>query len=154
MVEGGEFEDAIIDVTPGYRAFIMQKTTAAFSRLLALAKVEHTLVTTVPGRANAEMLADMKAATTISQLSNRHDPPGHLRPTGPRHDNDHASIKDVKLIPTHDELVSKELPYLPANLMGAPHHLTPGSMEREFDVHFRLLREVGSLACCSSHSLV
>ncbi|GAA6023386.1 hypothetical protein JCM10207_002529 [Rhodosporidiobolus poonsookiae] len=66
-------------------------------------------------------------------------PPGALRETGARHDNDHDAIQDIKILPTHAELVSKEVPFVPANLPAAPHHLE--GMERQLDIVFRLMRE-------------
>ncbi|KAJ2931227.1 hypothetical protein H1R20_g5802, partial [Candolleomyces eurysporus] len=67
--------------------------------------------------------------------------PGSLRPDGPRHDNDFDDIQDIRIAPTHDELVNNIKPYLPANFFEAPHHLPPDSMERLLDIQFRLLRE-------------
>lgn len=70
--------------------------------------------------------------------------PGHLRPDGPRHDNDHADINDIRIAPTEQELVCAIAPYLPANFFEAPHHQPPESMERLLDIQFRLLREEGT----------
>ena len=67
--------------------------------------------------------------------------PGILRPAGPRHDNDHADINDIRIAPTEQELISTEAPYLPANFYDAPHHLGRDNMERLLDTQFRLLRE-------------
>ncbi|KAG0236616.1 hypothetical protein BGW42_003032 [Actinomortierella wolfii] len=70
-----------------------------------------------------------------------YDPPGSLSPNGPRHDNDHAQIKDIKIIPTQDELTCTRPPFLPSNdVDDAPHHLPPG-WARLLDIHFRLNRE-------------
>lgn len=68
-------------------------------------------------------------------------PPGHLRPNGPRHNNDHADIREITVEPSEAELISTITPYLPANIPEAPHHLRTGSMERLLDIQFRLLRE-------------
>lgn len=68
-------------------------------------------------------------------------PPGHLRPNGPRHNNDHADIRDINIEPSEAELLSTIPSYLPANVSDAPHHLRAGSMERLLDIQFRLLRE-------------
>ncbi|KAF9968940.1 hypothetical protein BGZ73_009006 [Actinomortierella ambigua] len=69
------------------------------------------------------------------------DPPGNLSKDGYRHDNDYASIKDIQVVPTQDELTSEREPYLPSNdVPGAPHHLPPG-WTRLLDIHFRLNRE-------------
>jgi len=68
-------------------------------------------------------------------------PPGHLRPDGPRHNNDHADIREITIEPSEAELISTILPFLPANIPDAPHHLRANSMERLLDIQFRLLRE-------------
>ena len=66
---------------------------------------------------------------------------GTERQGGPRHDNDFTDIADIRIAPTHRELVCLDPPFLPANLPNAPHHLEAGSMERLLDIQFRLLRE-------------
>jgi hypothetical protein len=68
-------------------------------------------------------------------------PPGHLRPEGPRHNNDFADIPEISVEPSQAELVCTVAPYLPANVAAAPHHLRSDSMERLLDIQFRLLRE-------------
>ena len=68
-------------------------------------------------------------------------PPGHLRPDGPRHSNDHADIREITIEPPQAELISTIPPFLPANIPDAPHHLRTDSMEKLLDVQFRLLRE-------------
>ncbi|CAE6506724.1 unnamed protein product, partial [Rhizoctonia solani] len=67
--------------------------------------------------------------------------PGHLCKEGPRHDNDHDKIRNISVAPTPDELLCDEDPYLPGNFFEAPHHLEPRSVQRLFDIQFRLLRE-------------
>lgn len=79
--------------------------------------------------------------TALVKLRRQYDEPGHLRRLGPRHDNDNALIADIELLPTHAELVCETAPYLPGNVPSAPHHLGVGTMERQIDVVFRLLRE-------------
>ncbi|KAG8980424.1 hypothetical protein FRC05_006056 [Tulasnella sp. 425] len=70
-----------------------------------------------------------------------YQPPGELREGGPQHENDHTSIKDIRVVPPHSELVSTAETYLPGNIRKAPHHLPSESMERLLDIQFRLLRE-------------
>ncbi|KAG8893899.1 hypothetical protein FRC00_009848 [Tulasnella sp. 408] len=77
----------------------------------------------------------------LLQMHVTYQPPGELREGGPQHENDHASIKDIRIVPPHSELVSTAYPYLPGNIAGAPHHLPSESMERLLDIQFRLLRE-------------
>ncbi|QRV82744.1 Zinc finger, NF-X1-type [Ceratobasidium sp. AG-Ba] len=69
------------------------------------------------------------------------DGPGELRDKGPRHDNDHVSIEDIRIAPTHQELMCEDDPYLPPNFPKAPHFLEQKSVERLLDIQFRLLRE-------------
>ena len=72
----------------------------------------------------------------VFQLSQ--DLPGELSELGPRHDNDHSNICDIKILPTTDEIQSTRLEYLPSN-DHAKHHL-PG-LAGLLDRQFRLLRE-------------
>ena len=90
----------------------------------------------------AKEVARIKSTLAIRTLEADFVPPGILRREGPRHANDHSSITRISVMPSHSELVDKTLPYLPSNLLGAPHHHEPGSMERHLDTHFRLCREV------------
>ncbi|KAF9968941.1 hypothetical protein BGZ73_009007, partial [Actinomortierella ambigua] len=77
----------------------------------------------------------------IAHLAMNYDPPGSLSKEGSRNDNDHASIKDINVVPTRDELTCIRQPFLPSNdVPGAPHHLPPG-WARLLDTHFRLNRE-------------
>lgn len=72
------------------------------------------------------------------------DLPGTLSQNGPRHDNDHADIGSIKILPTTEEIASPRQEYLPfvestqTHLSGLPELL---------DRQFRLLREdtVGQL---------
>ncbi|KAF2128236.1 P-loop containing nucleoside triphosphate hydrolase protein [Dothidotthia symphoricarpi CBS 119687] len=79
------------------------------------------------------------AAFELSQ-----DPPGDLSSNGVRHDNDHASIASIQILPTAQEIASLRQEYLPL-LDSTQHHLSglAGLLDRQF----RLLREdtVGQL---------
>jgi hypothetical protein len=77
----------------------------------------------------------------LAALETSYDPPGEDRQEGPRHDNDFVDIQNIRIAPTHDELVSRCLPFLPANIYGAPHPFPIHSMQRLLDIQFRLLRE-------------
>ncbi|KAI1423512.1 hypothetical protein F5Y12DRAFT_798354 [Xylaria sp. FL1777] len=70
--------------------------------------------------------------------------PGRLSASGPRHDNDHANIADIRILPTNEEVVSARGEYLPSNDPSSFH--LPGIIGR-LDREFRLLREdtVGQL---------
>ena len=66
------------------------------------------------------------------------DGPGSLSKHGARHDNDHEHIRDIKVLPTGEEILADRLEYLPL-LDSRTHHL-PG-MAGLVDRQFRLLRE-------------
>lgn len=72
------------------------------------------------------------------------DLPGELSRNGPRHDNDHASITDIQILPTAEEMASFREDYLPSI---TSHGHQPSSLARLLDRQFRLLREdtVGQL---------
>ncbi|KAI0261395.1 hypothetical protein BC834DRAFT_478813 [Gloeopeniophorella convolvens] len=88
------------------------------------------------------MTAEQRQEALTSQLQRTYDPPGHLRHGGtPRHDNDFSDIRDMRIAPTHEELLSPIPPYLPVFIPDAPHHLPENSMQKHLDIQFRLLRE-------------
>jgi hypothetical protein len=72
------------------------------------------------------------------------DLPGHLSRDGPRHDNDHADISKIKILPTYQEITATRSEYLPT-IDSSQWHF-PGIRGR-VDREFRLLREdtVGQL---------
>ena len=82
-----------------------------------------------------------KNQALLTRLEQTYDPPGQLRPEGPRHDNDFTNIAEIRICPTSEELTCQLSPYIPVTVPGAPHHLLAGSMERHLDIQFRLLRE-------------
>ncbi|CAM1501439.1 Fc.00g034230.m01.CDS01 [Cosmosporella sp. VM-42] len=74
----------------------------------------------------------------------RRDLPGRLSADGPRHNNDHADISKIKIMPTYDEIISPRGEYLPTNDSSEWHSQgIRGRLDREF----RLVREdtVGQL---------
>ncbi|KAF8588736.1 hypothetical protein K439DRAFT_1651802 [Ramaria rubella] len=77
----------------------------------------------------------------LAYLETKYIGPGEEREGGPRHNNDFADIRQIRIAPTHEEVTCSHQPYLPANIPNAPHHLPAGSMERLLDIQFRLLRE-------------
>ncbi|KAG0279756.1 hypothetical protein BGZ95_000288 [Linnemannia exigua] len=69
------------------------------------------------------------------------DGPGKLALQGPRHDNDHAMIAKIDLVPTRDEILCRDEPYLPINNnKDQTTHFLPSGWSRHFDDHFRLIR--------------
>lgn len=74
----------------------------------------------------------------------REDGPGALSPDGPRHNNDHANISQIQVMPTQAEIVSARKEYLPRNDLLRLHF---SGAQGLIDRQFRLLREdtVGQL---------
>ncbi|KAF8467382.1 hypothetical protein BDZ91DRAFT_145083 [Kalaharituber pfeilii] len=70
------------------------------------------------------------------------DFPGELSIYGPRHDNDKASIAEIQILPTPEEILCiTRSEYVPLKDYDAEvHHLPPG-ISRILDTQFRLLRE-------------
>lgn len=77
----------------------------------------------------------------VAALHGTYDPPGDLRSDGPRHDNDFVDVDNIRIAPTHEELMCRVKPFLPASLFPAPHPAPADSMQRLLDIQFRLLRE-------------
>lgn len=64
--------------------------------------------------------------------------PGRLSEDGPRHDNDHAEISQIRIMPTYEEIMTSRAEYLPTTDASQWH--LPGIRGR-LDREFRLLRE-------------
>ncbi|KAF2275492.1 uncharacterized protein EI97DRAFT_475520 [Westerdykella ornata] len=79
-----------------------------------------------------------KKSTVLVHFEFAIDLPGHLSEHGPRHDNDFADIRDIRILPTYQEIICTRAPFLPL-LDSSTHHL-PG-IEGLIDRHFRLYRE-------------
>ncbi|KAK0648588.1 hypothetical protein B0T16DRAFT_506917 [Cercophora newfieldiana] len=78
------------------------------------------------------------------QFQLRRDLPGHLSADGRRHDNDHANISNIKILPSRDEIMSPRAEYLPTT---DPSQWHIKGIRGRLDREFRLLREdtVGQL---------
>ncbi|CAO2654557.1 Nn.00g112900.m01.CDS01, partial [Neocucurbitaria sp. VM-36] len=86
----------------------------------------------------------MPKSTLPATFELNQDLPGDLSTQGIRHDNDHATIDKIKILPTAEEITSRRQQYLPLN--DSTHHHLPG-LAGLLDRQFRLLREdtVGQL---------
>lgn len=84
---------------------------------------------------------EQKMQALLTRVQQTYDAPGALRSDGPRHDNDFADIADIRIAPTHNELMCPVPPYLPITIAEAPHHCAPESTQKILDIQFRLLRE-------------
>jgi hypothetical protein len=74
----------------------------------------------------------------VSNFTLPQELPGTLSSVGPRHDNDHASIVDIKILPTSEEIFSVRQEYLPA--LNPDQWHVPG-IRGLLDRNFRLVRE-------------
>lgn len=134
------FADSLTTSPIETRRQICQHLRAKFDQLIAIVDREHSKSqraksahTVIPQSASDEGI--------LAALHNSYVGPGILRPEGPRHDNDHVDIGEIRIAPTNEELVCRVPPFLPSTLYGAPHPSPPDSSERLLDIQFRLLRE-------------
>ncbi|KZT72216.1 P-loop containing nucleoside triphosphate hydrolase protein [Daedalea quercina L-15889] len=139
------FDDPLTTTSPLARDHIVQHLNSQVDRLVSIVErkagemeriqqqMQNLSLATAPSGAVSEGL--------LAALENAYEGPGHLRREGPRHDNDFVDISEVRIAPTHDELICRIPPFLPANLHGAPHPFPSESVERLLDIQFRLLRE-------------
>ncbi|KAG1904255.1 uncharacterized protein F5891DRAFT_1206968, partial [Suillus fuscotomentosus] len=107
----------------------------------------HKLVSIVEREQGKEIRPDRQTKSApsnegiLAALHSTYQGPGALREGGARHDNDLKNISDIRVAPTHDELMCRIPPFLPVNFFGAPHPAPMESIERLLDIQFRLLRE-------------
>ncbi|KAF5371454.1 hypothetical protein D9757_009973 [Collybiopsis confluens] len=134
------FED---NLDEGLRSLTVGQIAESIGRLQEIIRRVHTAAQSrrrngVPKATISD--SDRKQAL-LTRLRQSYDPPGDLRNGGPRHNNDSVEISNVRIVPTHEELLCPTPAYLPINLPEAPHHCRPESMEKVLDIQFRLLRE-------------
>ena len=136
------FEDPIVSAPANNRRLTIDHIREEVERLTAIVERETGMVLRIQnGPPKPTMTAAQRSQARIARLAQTYDPPGVLRPDGPRHDNDFLDIEDIRIAPTHEELFCPVQPYLPVFSHDAPHHLPANSMERHLDIQFRLLRE-------------
>jgi hypothetical protein len=139
------FDDPFKNATTAARDHITSHLKSKVDRLLAIVDREQTKMDRSLQRhhsvANTFATHERSNEGILSALHTSYDGPGEDRRDGPRHDNDCLNIEEIRIAPTHQELISRVPPFLPANLYDAPHPLRSDSMERLLDIQFRLLRE-------------
>ncbi|KAI0092232.1 hypothetical protein BDY19DRAFT_929008 [Irpex rosettiformis] len=138
-----KFDDPIIDKDRDARRLIIGHIRANIERLVDIVSRESGRSQQLRRNGSQDgsrLTAAQRRQAAIVQLAQAYDPPGELREAGPRHDNDFEDISQIRIAPTHEELLC-ESAYLPVFSPHAPHHLREGSMERHLDIQFRLLRE-------------
>ncbi|KZV95021.1 P-loop containing nucleoside triphosphate hydrolase protein [Exidia glandulosa HHB12029] len=132
------FTDSILQMPAEVSASILRDLERRTEQVLQIVdretqKSRKLAVAPVPRAANSEGV--------LAALQSLYVGPGEDRPDGPRHDNDFKDIANIRVAPTHQELVCRIPPFLPANIPQAPHPHPAESMERLLDIQFRLLRE-------------
>ena len=138
------FDDPFKTTTIAARDHITSHLTSKVDRLMAIVDREQTKIDRSLQHDGSAMTLSPHMRSNegiIAALHTSYDGPGADRRDGPRHDNDHLDIDHIRIAPTHEELTSRILPFLPANLYDAPHPLPSDSMARLLDIQFRLLRE-------------
>ncbi|KAL8941651.1 MAG: hypothetical protein Q9216_002114 [Gyalolechia sp. 2 TL-2023] len=138
--QGAQVIDEFTSILNDLTADIPVRFLEAGSRSLARLQRRLGIGATIPLLEHRlDKPASIRPVFTLGQ-----DLPGALSDLGRRHDNDHASIVDIKILPTTQEIQSTRVEYLPSN-NPTKHHL-PG-LAGLLDRQFRLLREdtVGQL---------
>lgn len=134
--------DVITSASEAVRTLTLRELGKDVDRLVAVVERESGTAQRTRRSTTRSSVSDaQKQQAFVSQLQQAYDPPGELREGQARHDNDFADIAQIRIAPTHQELMSPIGPYLPVMLADAPNHLPPGSIERHIDGQFRLLRE-------------
>ncbi|KIP03942.1 hypothetical protein PHLGIDRAFT_76808 [Phlebiopsis gigantea 11061_1 CR5-6] len=137
-----QFQDTITGADADTRRLIIDQLHEEVDRLVTIVDRDSNHANkAIRKTAPLGMTPEQRRQARIMQLMYTYDPPGDLRDDGRRHDNDFEDISDIRIAPTHDELLSPVAPYLPVFMPDAPHHLPENSMERHLDIQFRLLRE-------------
>lgn len=135
------FQDTISNADPATRRLVLNQLRDDIDRLVTIVARESNSKKKIRQAAPTGMTPAQRRQAKIMQLKYTYDPPGELRMEGSRHDNDFSDISQVRVAPTHQELLCPHAPYLPVFSSDAPHHLPADSMERHLDIQFRLLRE-------------
>lgn len=115
-----------------------------FSRLQASKYLDYMRRRLEVGSGITEWQALPQAQAHREQFVLRRDFPGNLSAQGRRHDNDHAEIDKIRILPTYQEIMSMRGEYLPTTDCSQWHiQGIKGRLDREF----RLVREdtVGQL---------
>ncbi|KAG6850946.1 hypothetical protein H0H93_005815 [Arthromyces matolae] len=140
-----DFDDPFKQAIDTARAHITSYLKSKVERLMRIVDREQAKIERVTARTKS--ISHVPVAThldesTLSALRILYDGPAEHSSLGvPRHDNDFVYIEDIRIAPTHKELICITDPFLPANLHGAPHPLPDETMQRLVDIQFRLLRE-------------
>ncbi|GBE80241.1 hypothetical protein SCP_0214510 [Sparassis crispa] len=136
------FDDVITSANTNIRNLTIAQLREEITRLQTIVEREAAVANRLRRPAVQTSISSVqRQQALVAQLVQTYDPPGQLRPEGPRHDNDFEDISSIRIAPTHEELLCPVPPYLPVFVHDAPHHHAAHSMERHLDIQFRLLRE-------------
>ncbi|CAE6460674.1 unnamed protein product [Rhizoctonia solani] len=135
------FQDEITSYSDEVRTFLIKNLNSGKRQILSL--IERDKIRIVDPTKRIVPTGPMSTEALLANLQRirEHDGPGELRDKGPRHDNDHLLIENIRIAPTHQELMCEIAPYLPPNFPGAPHFFEETTAQRLLDIQFRLLRE-------------
>ncbi|THH09391.1 hypothetical protein EW145_g2049 [Phellinidium pouzarii] len=136
------FSDVL--TTANSRAFVTNYLKERAQRIVNIVEREQANLDRTAARrfsSMASVASQKDIGHLLNVLAGQYEGPGEVRKDGPRHSNDFVAISDIQVAPTDDELTCKLPPFLPVNIPNAPHPLPSDSMERLFDIQFRLLRE-------------
>ncbi|OTA67744.1 hypothetical protein K449DRAFT_364164 [Hypoxylon sp. EC38] len=109
-----------------------------FSKLQAQKSLQYLQRRLGVGDALAEAKEGKKVPVTRAEFVLQRDLPGRLSADGPRHDNDHEDICDIRILPTREEITSTRSEYLPTT---DPSSFHLSGIKGRLDREFRLLRE-------------
>jgi hypothetical protein len=135
------FDSALKTLQSTVRDLLVQTLNEKINKLVSIVEREQGK----EQRSDSQKQRSSHAASSnegiLAALESSYEGPGDLCEGGPRHDNDFEDIGDIRIAPTHEELMSRVPPFLPVNFFGGPHPAPPESIQRLLDIQFRLLRE-------------
>ncbi|QPC76767.1 hypothetical protein HYE68_007519 [Fusarium pseudograminearum] len=115
-----------------------------FSFLQASKYIEYMQQRLDTGKDIPDLVYNQTLPVSREEFVLKRNGPGTLSAEGRRHDNDHANINKIKIMPTYDEIVSPRAEYLPTKY---PSQWHIDGIRGRLDREFRLIREdtVGQL---------
>ncbi|KAF8808645.1 hypothetical protein BYT27DRAFT_7255286, partial [Phlegmacium glaucopus] len=114
------FDNPFNNIPPAVREHVIDAIRERIKRLVNIVEREEPKLIKPDLKQKRKAVAD--AANRFGPaLHSTYEGPGHLRSNGPRHDNDFEDIYEIRIAPTHQELMIRVPPFLPANFYSAPH---------------------------------
>ncbi|KAH0565112.1 hypothetical protein GP486_001496 [Trichoglossum hirsutum] len=101
-----------------------------------------SIYSTAASRSPTHQQRQAENAIPLHPLEPGVDLPGESSKCGPRHDNDHVHISEIKILPTVSEILSSRKEFLPTRQdFNSPSQHHKMGILRLLDAQFRLLRE-------------